>query len=497
MEFFLLGLLLLSFPIIAIVALVKAINAGDRLRGIEARFEALEARLAGAPGAAPIPATAPRPAEPPPAAAPADTIKAGLPPAPTLVVKSEPEPAPEPAPASGAAAPPPPSPPSPPADEPPAQSFEEKFGTRWTVWIGGVALALGGIFLVKYSIEAGLIGPGLRLFFGGLLAAALVAGGEWTRRNELVSGFAGVQSAHIPSILTAAGTTCAYATVYAAYGLYGFLNPAVAFVLLGIVALATLAAALLHGPALAALGLVGAFVTPLLISTGEPNYWALYIYIAVVTGAAFALARMRMWLWLAVTAVAFGFFWTLPGMQNTHVDGLAAHLFHVIAGFALVAALIVSGFLYGPDATPGEIDPVSSATLSAYLLGALLITLAARHDAAALIVFTLMIVATLAIAWRTDAAGGTIPVPRCSQPSSCCAGRLRPNWAISLRPRAPQARPRRNPRNSTPGRISCWASASRCCSALWAISRKSGQASNNAARPRPCSGAAAAFWCRS
>jgi uncharacterized membrane protein len=408
MEFFLLGLLLLSFPIIAIVALVKAINAGDRLRGIEARFEALEARIAGAPGAAPIP-DSPAASPAAPAIAPVETIRVEPPRAPEPAPQpAAPEPAPSPAPA--AAAPPPPSPPSPPADEPPAQSFEEKFGTRWTVWIGGVALALGGIFLVKYSIEAGLIGQGLRLFFGGLLAAALVAGGEWTRRNELVSGFAGVQSAHIPSILTAAGTTCAYATVYAAYGLYGFLNPAVAFVLLGIVALATLAAALLHGPALAALGLVGAFVTPLLISTGEPNYWALYIYIAVVTGAAFALARMRMWLWLAVTAVAFGFFWTLPGMQNTHVDGLAAHLFHVIAGFALVAALIVSGFLYGPDATPGEIDPISSATLSAYLLGALLITLAARHDAAALIVFTLMIVATLAIAWRTDAAGGTIPV---------------------------------------------------------------------------------------
>ena len=67
-------------------------------------------------------------------------------------------------------------------------------------------------------------------------------------------GFAGLPTAHIPSILTAAGTTVAYATVYAAYGLYEFLDPAVAFVLLGAVALATLAAALLHGPALAALG---------------------------------------------------------------------------------------------------------------------------------------------------------------------------------------------------------------------------------------------------
>src|SRR6185312_12036966 len=47
----------------------------------------------------------------------------------------------------------------------------------------------------------------------------------------------------------------------------------------GIVALATLAAALLHGPALAGIGLVGAYVTPLLVSTGHPNYWALYIYL--------------------------------------------------------------------------------------------------------------------------------------------------------------------------------------------------------------------------
>jgi uncharacterized membrane protein len=150
-------------------------------------------------------------------------------------------------------------------------------------------------------------------------------------------------------------------------------------------------------------------VTPLLVSTAEPNYWALYIYLAVVTGAAFVLARMRMWLWLAITAVAFGFFWTMPGIQTTSVDALAPHLFHVVAGFALVAAILVSGLLYGPEPTPGQIDPVSSGTLSAYLLGALLLVLATRHDPA-IVVFTLMIVATLAISWRAVSAAGTVPV---------------------------------------------------------------------------------------
>ena len=173
------------------------------------------------------------------------------------------------------------------------------------MWIAGLALALGGIFMVQYSIEAGLIGPGVRVFLGGLLAPALITAGEWMRRTEFSLPVASVPTASMPAMLTAAGTTVAFATVYAAYALYGFLGPASAFVLLGIVALATLAAALLHGPWLAALGQLGAFVAPLLVATAQPNYWALYLYLAVVTAASFALARTRLWRWLAISAVVF------------------------------------------------------------------------------------------------------------------------------------------------------------------------------------------------
>src|SRR4051812_50050207 len=57
-----------------------------------------------------------------------------------------------------------PSPPPPPEPVAPGKSFEERFGASWVVWIGGLALAPGGIFLVQFSIEAG--GGGAR---GGLL----------------------------------------------------------------------------------------------------------------------------------------------------------------------------------------------------------------------------------------------------------------------------------------------------------------------------------------
>ncbi|MBI3703982.1 MAG: DUF2339 domain-containing protein, partial [Rhizobiales bacterium] len=337
--------MVLAFPVIAIVALVSALNAKERARLLELRVTRLEV---GAPAAGIAPAAEPQPiifAPPPPIGEPViETPSADLPPPP-----APPRPEPSAAPA--------------PADTKQSTTLEERFGTQWVVWIGGLALALGAIFLVRYSIEQGLLGPGVRIFLGALFAGLLIAAGEWARRNEIAAGVVAIPTRHIPSILTAAGTVAAYATVYAAFALYEFLSPPVAFVLLGLVALATLAAALLHGPALAGLGLAGAFVTPLLVPSDTPNYWALYVYLAIVSAAAFALARLRLWRWLAITAVVLGALWTLPGVDYPNVEALTAHLFHVLAGFALVAALIVSGLLYGPSAEPGKIDEISSGAI--------------------------------------------------------------------------------------------------------------------------------------
>ena len=397
--FVVLGLLLLAFPIMAIAALVKTIGIREQLRRVEVRLAALErAATAPAPGipeehapafSAPVtpPPTEPSAAPPAEPAAPSE-------PEPVIAASSPVAPPPSPAPARPAA---------------PAMSFEERLGTQWAVWVGGLALALGGIFLVRYSIEQGLLGPGVRVTLGALLAAALIGTGEWARRSERLAGISGLPTAHIPSILTAAGTTVAYADVYAAHALYGFLAPGTTFVLLGLVALATLAAALLHGPALAGLGLVGAYVAPLLVTSQRPDYWSLYVYLAVVTAAAFALARFRMWRWLAITTVAFSALWTLPGLGVISVDALGAHVFHVVIGFALASALIVAGLWLGPDALPGRVDGVSSAALGAYLVAATLLVLVSRHDPLALAAFAALAVAAVAIAWRAEAAAAAVP----------------------------------------------------------------------------------------
>jgi uncharacterized membrane protein len=385
--FDLLILIALAFPVAAIAALVVALNARTGMRSLQLRVAALE--NAG-PTAAPVPAPQAPAAPAAPAAKP--VAEAASPP---------------PAVATPAAAVERPA--APPQPAPATPTLEQRFGTQWVVWIGGLALALGAIFLVRYAVEQDLLGPGVRIFLGGLLAVALIAAGEWTRRKEISAGLIALPTQHIPSILTAAGTIAAYATVYAAYALYGFLSPAAAFILLGVVALATLAAALLHGPALAGLGIAGAYVTPLLVTTQEPSYWALYLYLLVVNAAAFALARMKLWRWLAITSVVIGALWTLPGVEAAHVEALGAHLFHAVAGFALAAILIVSGLLFGPDHAEGTIDDVSSGAIGAYLAAAMVLTCGSLHDPAALTVFTLLTAATVAIAWRTSAALWALP----------------------------------------------------------------------------------------
>jgi uncharacterized membrane protein len=374
--------------VIAIVAFIFARKAFNQIDVLRARLDALEAagpRVAATPVAPPpVPAY-----ETPIAPLAADEVSTETSEEAASIPPASPPPIPEtPAPQAG-------------------PGFEERIGTRWVVWVGGLTLALGGFFLVRYSIEQGLLGPGVRVLLGGLFALALLAAGEWTRRKESLGAIEPLPIANIPAVLTAAGTAVAFATIYAAYALYDFLVPATAFILLGMVALGTLAAALLHGPALAGLGIAAAFATPILVSSEKPDFWALYLYLAVVTAAAFGLARIRLWRWLAVTTIVLATLWTFTCLQ-CGPSMVGPHTFHVIAGFILAALLVVCGFMFGPPAEQGRIEPISSGALAATLLGATMIVLSSFHADTAMIVFALLVAGTLFVAWRTDAAAGAI-----------------------------------------------------------------------------------------
>lgn len=356
----LLALLVLSIPVCAIAGLVLGLSARSKLAILQQHIAALEGELrlirtqAGGPAPsadrAPLPeAPVEQPAEPEPAPAP----------------PPEPAPATAPVPAIPAAA----------APQPAAKTrdFEEKLGARWAVWVGGVALALGGIFLVRYSIEQNLLSPGARITLGLLFALVLIGAGEWMRRRERSFDLPGIPSANVPAILTAAGTCTAFASAYAAYALYGLIGPGTTFVLLGLVAVLAMVASTLHGPTLAALGLLGAMGSPLLVSSDKPQPWALVIYLAFVVLPAYGVARLRLWRWLALAAPIGVLAWTFVIFIMDDADALPA-MVHLVVQAGLAAFFLVAiPYRHAPEAG-ARIDRPASGVLLAFALAGIAIS---------------------------------------------------------------------------------------------------------------------------
>ena len=121
----------------------------------------------------------------------------------------------------------------------PGPGFEERIGTQWVVWIGGLRWRSAASSWCAIRSRRACSGPACAIVLGGALALALLAAGEWTRRKESISAIDGAADRqHSRASSPPPARPSPMPTVYAAYALYGFLAPATAFILLGLVALA-------------------------------------------------------------------------------------------------------------------------------------------------------------------------------------------------------------------------------------------------------------------
>jgi uncharacterized membrane protein len=197
-------------------------------------------------------------------------------------------------------------PPPPPAKPKRASiSFEDLFGRKLPIWAGGITLVVAAVLLVKYSIDAGLLSPVVRVVLGLLFGAGLIGGAEVARRKADL-----VQDARIAQALAGAGIGSFYAAILAAHSLYALISPGLAFAGLTAVTALAMGLALRFGAPTAVLGLVGGLATPAMVSSGEPNVPMLAGYLALVIGGITLLSRNQRWFWLGVSALAGGGGWT-------------------------------------------------------------------------------------------------------------------------------------------------------------------------------------------
>lgn len=211
----------------------------------------------------------------------------------------------------------------------PLPNWQQHLIDNWMTWLGGISVALAGIFMVKHSINMGLLGPEAQITLAILTGLGLHVAADWLRRRN------GGSDPVFASLAGGASITL-YAALLAALHIYHLIDPLWVFIALAVVSLMTMLLSLLHGPMLAMIGLVGAYVVPILVSTGSGNIFAAMVYSLIITAAGLLLVRYvsKSWLWWSVVAGAMG--WWLLSLTSTQPEQFRG-LYLAIFAWALLA----------------------------------------------------------------------------------------------------------------------------------------------------------------
>ncbi len=303
---------ILAFPILTIVSLVRANAARADIAALKLDLAALRQKLGIPPDPSPsfissvvdnnyMPVT--------PSAEPTAKVSAPPPPSrpvapPQMAIPSyeAPKAAPAPAPSGFQSE----TAESLPNSQEQAEIRSFGFAQNWLIWAGGATVAIAGVFLVKYGIEYGLLGPKQRVVAGFLFGLALIFGAEWMYRREAKS-----ETRMVAQALAGAGLATLFAVLYGAHALYGLIGPQTSAVLLAVVGFSGIGLALRFGAFIAALGLAGNYIMPILLNTPDPSIPLHYFYLTVVNGAGLALLLRRPWYWLGWVVLIGGFSWSL------------------------------------------------------------------------------------------------------------------------------------------------------------------------------------------
>jgi uncharacterized membrane protein len=298
-----LQLALLAVGIVALLILggfMAAVLALSRVRQLEQRLSRIEAALAQR-SSPPAPLLE-RLDEPHPA-------EAGVRPPPAVPIAAVPEVSPTPPPQPAVAALPsharaaalavtqkPILPPN-------SGDWEAAIAGRWLNRLGLLAVTVGVSYFLKYAIDNDWVGPRGQVAAGLLLGAAIVAFSTRFVRRGL---------GYFADGLTGLGAAVMYLSLWAGTSYYGFLRIEVGFAAMACVTAAMLVIALgRNSRTVAVLAMLGGFLTPWLVSTGENAEVTLFTYLAIHNAALIALARTRSWRLLELPAFVFTqiYFW--------------------------------------------------------------------------------------------------------------------------------------------------------------------------------------------
>ena len=273
-----------------LLAKQKATDA--RLSQLETHVASLERKLADL-ASDPSSSEPARPPIPPPPLARLDSVARPEIPPPlvassdgTLFTPTPPDPSPTPQPATPAI--PPPLPDKTPASAP-GFDWEQFVGVKLFAWVGGLAVLFCIAYFLKYSFEHAWLPPSLRAATGFLIGIGLIVGGVCMNRKRYQV------TAHT---LCATGVVVLYAATFGCRSVYHFeaFTPKLSFLLMSLITAAGFVLAVrLRAQVVAVLGMLGGFLTPLLVGEGQNDPLALFGYLTILDIGLVAVALVAAW----------------------------------------------------------------------------------------------------------------------------------------------------------------------------------------------------------
>jgi uncharacterized membrane protein len=178
------------------------------------------------------------------------------------------------------------APPTPgPAPQP--ASLEMTLGTKWLNWIGALFVLGGVAYGLKYAYDNQWIGPKGRLAIGTAAGIFCLLAGERFRRRAWNVLF---------QTLTGLGLAIYYVCVFFSFQVYQLTSQGPSFALaVGVTGLAIALGVAHNAKPIAILAVIGGFLSPVLISTGENHPYALFSYIALLNLVALGVAYFKRW----------------------------------------------------------------------------------------------------------------------------------------------------------------------------------------------------------
>ena len=215
--------------------------------------------------------------------------------------------------------------------------WDQLLGRNWLAIIGAVTLVVGIGFFLKLAFDANWIGDTGRVVLGIVLGMALLGGGEYAQRRVPVWS----------QPVTAGGAAILYLSIYAAFGLYGLIRPDIAFLFLAmVVALAGLLALRYESIVIAVLGIIGAFLAPILLGPNLPDVRLVLAYILVVDLGILGISTFRNWRWFNLLGWvgSYGLFtyWLeqFPGFEPILIQLALTGVFAIFAGVSTLFHII-------------------------------------------------------------------------------------------------------------------------------------------------------------